>query len=132
MTDVLADTGPLYALAFGSDQYHVRARDDLKRLEANRQRVIVTFSTVIECYRLILYGSEARYALRWFDELRESAELVNPTADDYVAAAQRIQRYSDQRITLVDGVLAVASERLNLPVCSYDHHFDVMRVDRWH
>ena len=131
MTAVLADTGPLYALAFKSDQYHLQARAELERIIAGSQPVIVTFTTIVEGYRLILHGSDARYASRWFDELRDSTEFVNPTEDDYVAAAQRIQRYADQHITLADGVLAIVSQRLGMPVWTYDHHFDVMRIDRW-
>lgn len=131
MTAILADTGPLYALAFRSDQYHAQAQADLERLEAGRQRVIVTYSTAIECYRLILRGSEAKYASAWFDELRDSAEFINPTEDDYIAAARRIRRYGDQPITLADGVLAIVSQRLGLPVWTYDYHFDVMRVECW-
>ena len=131
MSDVLADTGPLYALAFKFDQYHLQARTELERLSANRQRVIVTFPTVIEGYRLILRGSAAEYAFAWFDELRASAEFVNPSEADYLAAAQHIRRYHDQAITLADGVLTIVSQRLDVPVWTYDHRFGVIRVDRW-
>jgi predicted nucleic acid-binding protein len=48
-----------------------------------------------------------------------------------LTAVQYIQRYSDQPITLADGVLAVLSQRLSLPVWTFDHHFDVMRANRW-
>ena len=51
--------------------------------------------------------------------------------DDYHAAMSRIQRYRDQAFTLFDVVLAILSERLALPVWTYDHHFDVMRVPVW-
>ncbi len=32
---------------------------------------------------------------------------------------------------LVDATLAVLSDRLELPVWTYDFHFDVMQIDMW-
>ena len=57
--------------------------------------------------------------------------LVNPEADDYLAAAALLSRYPDQRITLADAVVATLSRRLGLPVWTYDHHFDVMGSSVW-
>ena len=42
-----------------------------------------------------------------------------------------ITHYPDQPITLFDALLAVMSERFDLPVWTFDHHFDVMRVAVW-
>jgi predicted nucleic acid-binding protein len=38
---------------------------------------------------------------------------------------------SDQDISLFDAITHVVSERLHVPVWSYDHHFDVLRTRRW-
>jgi len=57
--------------------------------------------------------------------------LINPTPDDYLAAASRIRAYSDQPLTMFDGVLVVLGERLGLPVWTYDYHFDLMRANVW-
>lgn len=40
-------------------------------------------------------------------------------------------RYPDQSITLFDAILAVLSDRLALPIWTFDHHFDVMGSDVW-
>ena len=40
-------------------------------------------------------------------------------------------RYRDQDLSLFDAIAAVVSERLSLPVWTYDHHFDVIRADVW-
>jgi predicted nucleic acid-binding protein len=57
--------------------------------------------------------------------------LLNPTRDDYVAAAALAARYQNHAITLFDGLLAVLSDRLTAPVWTFDHHFDLLRVDVW-
>jgi predicted nucleic acid-binding protein len=64
-------------------------------------------------------------------EVRDQASLVNPSAQDYEAAADLISGYPDQRLSLFDAVTAVLSEQLGLPVWTYDHHFDVMQVEVW-
>ncbi len=40
-------------------------------------------------------------------------------------------RYQDQDLSLFDAIAAVVSERLSLPVWTYDYHFEVMRVEVW-
>ena len=131
MTAVLADSGPLLALAFDADQYHEQALADLVQLDALRWRVKIVISTVAESYALVLRRAEPTFAFTWFDSLRESADFVFPSEDEYLAGAQLIQRYRDQPITLADGILATMSRQLNLPVWTFDHHFDVMRIERW-
>jgi predicted nucleic acid-binding protein len=48
-----------------------------------------------------------------------------------LAAVKKVSRYPDQKITLVDAIVAVLSEKMNLPVWSYDYHFDVMGIPVW-
>jgi predicted nucleic acid-binding protein len=61
----------------------------------------------------------------------EGSVLVNPTADDYGAAATRVRAYPDQPVTLADVVLVVVSVRLQCPVWTYDYHFDLMQAPVW-
>ncbi|NES68145.1 MAG: hypothetical protein F6K24_24350, partial [Okeania sp. SIO2D1] len=58
-------------------------------------------------------------------------ELVNPTVDDYSKAIELVGNFPDQQITLFDGITAIISNRLSLPVWTYDYHFDVMSVSVW-
>jgi hypothetical protein len=46
---VLADTGPLYALADPSDQCHLQAQKDLERLAAAGRFTAITYLTLAEC-----------------------------------------------------------------------------------
>jgi predicted nucleic acid-binding protein len=45
---------------------------------------------------------------------------------DYDAALPRLAGYPDQRSPCIDAVYAALAERLDLPVWTFDHHFDVM------
>jgi predicted nucleic acid-binding protein len=127
---VLADTGPLYAAADPDDTHHKRARRELSRLARERQEVLVTYPTVLEAYTLVLFRLGKQAALHWLDEVA-SAALVNPVAEDYRQAFVKVHSLKDQPITLFDALLATLSHRLGLPVWTYDHHFDLMRVNVW-
>jgi hypothetical protein len=70
-------------------------------------------------------------AMRWLRQVQAGAALLNPTKEDYEAAARKVTTFKDQKITLFDATLAVVAERLNLRVWTYDHHFDLMRVPVW-
>ena len=61
----------------------------------------------------------------------ESAKLVNPTEDQYFAAIKIVQQFPDQTVTIVDALTAIISKQLNIPVWTYDYHFDIMRVSVW-
>ncbi len=54
----------------------------------------------------------------------ESANLINPTEDQYFAAIAKAKQFPDQTITIVDALTAIISIELDLPVWSYDYHFD--------
>ena len=107
-----ADTGPLYALADGSDQFHRRAHSEL--LEIDKRGLAVATSS-----------------RQWLTEVFEGTVLLNPVAADYLVAAQQLKRFGDHPITLVDAVTATMSGRLELPVWSFDRHFATMRTAVW-
>jgi predicted nucleic acid-binding protein len=128
---VLADTGPLYAAADPDDQYHERAQRELKRLNRDRRSVVVAYPILSEAYTLVLYRLGKVVASTWLDETLAGVSLVNPAAEDYRAATDRVLGFKDQLITLFDATVAVLAQRTGLQVWTYDHHFDVMRVPVW-
>jgi predicted nucleic acid-binding protein len=131
MKPILADTGPLYALADPSDQYHSRARKDLERIEREGWYPAVTYLTVAEAYSLVLKRLGRAYAQGWLKQLIRGSAAINPEPSDYLAAIARVQRYRDQALTLFDAVLAEVSHRVAVPIWTYDHHFEVMRCHEW-
>lgn len=131
MRAVLADTGPLYALVDSRDGLHERARVDLGRLQAERRDLAVPYPVLHEAHTLILYRQGIAVALRWLEEIRQGAALLAPTPHDREAAMARLADYPDQPITLCDAVTGILAQELELPVWSYDHHFDVMESPVW-
>ena len=131
MKTVIADTGPLYAAIDSDDQYHARARADLNQIETNDLKVVLAYPVFLEAYSLVLYRLGNRNARAFVRQIFEGIELINPTPKDYLAATELVARFSDQQITLFDGITAILANRLNLPVWTYDHHFDLMLVPVW-
>lgn len=128
---ILADTGPLYALVDPDDALHLRARGEADRLRNEDLRVLVGRPTVCEAYTLVLRRLGAATARTWLDEVHAGCGLINPGAIHYETAGQRLAVLPDQPITLFDGVLAELAAHLDLPVWTYDHHFDLMGTPVW-
>lgn len=100
-------------------------------MRAERLKTLVSYSTLLEGHTLALRKlgiAEAHSFLRY---VAGTAILVNPTAEEYDRAIARVLRYPDQDITLADAVLAEIGDRLEAPVWTYDHHFDIMGARVW-
>jgi predicted nucleic acid-binding protein len=128
---VLADTGPLYALADPSDQYHQRAIGELDQIRDKNFRIAVHYPVLCESQTLVLRRLGGTYARQWLGELLEGAVLVNPEPADYLSAAALLDRFPDQPITLIDAVTAVLTRRFRIAAWSYDRHFTIMGIRMW-
>ncbi len=131
MRAVIADTGPLYASFDTSDQYHKQAQLELRELQQQKLGVLVTYPTVLESYSLVLQRFNTRLAQRFLQTLRSGTTVVKLIDRDYLNAMQLVSSYLDQKITLFDGLTAIVSKRLSLPIWTYDYHFDIMGVQVW-
>lgn len=127
---VLADTGPLYAANDEGDAHHQRALRELQALARARREVLIPYPILLEAYSLLLFRLGRNAASSWLTEVADSA-LVNPTPEDYRRAFAIVRALADQPITLLDATVAALATRLGLPVWTYDHHFDLMRVAVW-
>ena len=128
---VLADAGPLYALRDPDDALHERSREELGRIESQRLRLVVPFPTLIESYALAQRRLGLAQGNSFLRYLVRTIVLLTPTEEDHRGAIRRVLRYPDQDISLADAVLAEVSHRLEAPVWTYDHHFDVMDTRVW-
>jgi predicted nucleic acid-binding protein len=127
---VLADTGPLYAVNDEGDTHHQRALRELKELARDRREVLIAYPVLLEAYSLLLFRLGRNAASGWLAEVSD-ASFVNPTPEDYVRGSTTVRALADQSITLVDATVAALAVRLGVDVWTYDHHFDVMRVQVW-
>ncbi|MEY2976441.1 MAG: type II toxin-antitoxin system VapC family toxin [Prochlorotrichaceae cyanobacterium] len=131
MKGVLTDTGPLYAAYDSSDSYHSEAQQSLIILAERSLPVVLIYPVLLECHNLLLKRFGTAIGLRFLQEMKTGTLIINPDSVDYDRAIQMLQTYRDQRITLCDATIAIVSQRLKLPIWSYDFHFDVMRSQRW-
>ena len=128
---LLADTGPLYALADPQDQYHLRANRELDAIQRESVSFLVTQPTLCEAHALVARRLGYNFAARWLDALLESAAVAPASYGDLVEAQRSLERYSDQSIVLHDAIVAAFSRRVNVPVWTFDRHFDVLGVARY-
>jgi predicted nucleic acid-binding protein len=129
---VLADSGPLYAIIHPRDQYYERAHAELTALAAEQRLMAVIYPTVLETYSLILKRHPPIDAISWIQDVARNPLPLEPRQADYLQAFEAVQRFIDQRVTLFDAVLASFAIRSNLPVWTYDHHFDTLGATRWY
>jgi predicted nucleic acid-binding protein len=128
---VLADTGPLYAAVDPDDQYHDRAQEQLQILADEELSVVLAYPILLEAYTLILYRLGSASAATWLEDVRSGSTWINPSPQDYRDATTLVGRFPDQSITLFDATLAILASRLQMPVWTYDHHFDAMQASVW-
>ena len=83
---VLADTGPLYALADPSDQYHVRACRESDRIQVAGLHPLTPYPVLCEAYTLVLRRLGRAYAAAWLGQVTAGVSLVNPEASGFVSA----------------------------------------------
>ena len=131
MKAILADTTPLYGAIDTSDKFHARAQAEIQRIAKEKLIVVVSFPVYIETYSLLLYRLGFEQANRFSQNCLESANLLNPTEEQYLKAIKKVQQFPDQTITIVDALTAILADELNIPVWTYDYHFDVMKISVW-
>lgn len=125
---VLADTRPLYARAVRRDGEHGRAVRELKALEAQGYFLLLAQPIVLETHKLLLKRKLLPYAHDYTQALTERFHTFNPQSDDYETGLNIARRFADQPLSLFDATLAALSDRLALPVWTFDHHFDILSV----
>ncbi|MBE9238157.1 type II toxin-antitoxin system VapC family toxin [Anabaena aphanizomenioides LEGE 00250] len=131
MRAIIADTGPLYAAIDIDDQYHQRSKTQIQRINAENLTILVPFPVYLETYNLLLYRLGTEQAIKFARDCIESVYFINPSQEQYIAAAEKAAFFPDQKITLCDAITAILSEEMKLQIWTYDYHFDVMKVQVW-
>lgn len=129
---VLADAGPLYATLNQRDQYHERALVELATIAAEHRLVTIVYPTVLEAYSLILKRHSPSVAFGWLEDIAVDALIVDVEEADYLVAFETVRRFTDQPVTLFDALMSAYAARNNMPIWTYDHHFDILGAQRWY
>jgi len=119
---ILADTGPLYALADKDDQYHEVIA---KYVSATKEAIIVPSSVVPEvCYLLLEYlGAEAE--MKFLRSLANQELLLEHfTIKDLGRAIEILEQYRDAEFGMVDATVMAMAERLRIEVLLTIDHRD--------
>lgn len=128
---VLADSSALYALVDPRDDRHDKAHEDLDRLQDTGHSLSLPHPVLYESHALILHRLGISSAWRWLEEVTAGTRLIMPMATDLEGARLRLKRFSDQEISLADAVTAEIAITLEIPVWTYDHHFDLLGAPVW-
>jgi predicted nucleic acid-binding protein len=129
---LLADTGPLVAVANARDQHHQACRD---LLETHPGPVLVPAPVIVEVCQL-LAARRGTHAEAAFLASLGAAELevVDLEPADYTRAAQLVQQYASLPLGAVDAtVLAVAERLTTTEIATLDRrHFTIVRPTHTH
>ncbi len=124
---LLADTGPLVAVANDGDEHHERCQT---LLETHRGPVIVPAPVVVEVCQLLASRRGTRAEAAFLTSLGTSElDVVDLVAADYNRAAQLVTQYADLPLGAVDACVIAVAERLRVTeVATLDRrHFTVVR-----
>lgn len=126
---IFLDTAPLYALLDARDQAHERALAVFG--QAANDTLVCPLPTALELHGLLVKRkpSDPGAAHEAARDVLRAYPLVFPTRDDTDAAADLLARYSDQRLTLTDALVASMAAREGVRVLTFDErHFSLMRA----
>jgi predicted nucleic acid-binding protein len=124
---IIADTGPLVAVANERDDHHAECTE---LLETRLGPILVPAPVVVEVCQLLesRKGSDAEAA---FLASIASGELTvaDLTREQYARAAELVKRYADMPLGAVDACVVAVAETHNVTnIATLDHrHFRVVR-----
>jgi predicted nucleic acid-binding protein len=122
---ILVDTGPLLALANTKDSLHLQSKFLLKQIKDERKSLLITNTTIYECYTRILYDVGWRLAINFLNDLETSDILIELiTQEDESEAKSILNRYKNSKISFVDALnFAVMKRKGYLYAFTYDKDF---------
>ncbi|HEX9729687.1 MAG TPA: PIN domain-containing protein [Gemmatimonadales bacterium] len=123
------DTGAWLAAFHRRDQYHAAAAGTLRRLRAERTRLVVTNLIVAELHRHLLYALGPARAAMHVHTLVSDALIDQVFADERLQAAaftDWIHGFPDQAFTLTDAVSFAAMRAHGMEAAfTYDRHYAI-------
>ena len=130
---ILVDTGAWLAAFHRRDQYHTEASRVLRRLRAERARLVVTDLIAAELHLHLLHGFGPGAAAAHVRTLVEDPGIEQVFCDPAIQRAALddwVHRFADQAFTLTDAVsFAVMRARGIVTACTFDRHFRVAGFD---
>jgi predicted nucleic acid-binding protein len=124
---ILIDTGPLVAAANRNDTHHQASTGVLA---AARQPRLVPGMVIAEVGYLLARDADSSVESRFLRSFKTGfLDIVSPTADDLVRAAELVEQYADLPLGTTDACIVALAERLKITelVTLDQRHFNVVR-----
>lgn len=124
---LLADTGPLVAVANTKDQHHEACQ---QLLETHPGPVLVPAPVIVEVCQLLASRQGTRAEAAFLTSLGAAEmDVINLDLADYSRAAALVNRYADLPLGAVDAAVIAVAERLRITeIATLDRrHFTVVR-----
>ena len=93
--------------------------------------MVVSYATLQEAHGLVLRKLGPSQARAFLRDLLRTTVFIAPIEEDHKKSVGYILRYPDQEISIAGAVNAEISDRLQIPIWTYDHYFDVMGAEIW-
>jgi predicted nucleic acid-binding protein len=125
-SDVFVDTSGLYAIVDKKDASYQAAKEEIGKVTANGQRLVVTDYVIDEAITLAKARSGARVALRILDLIEQSVGIRVERIDDgrFDEAKAFFRRHTDHAYSFTDCSSFVVMRELGLrQALTTDRHF---------
>jgi uncharacterized protein len=126
---LLVDTGAWLGAFHRRDQFHAQASAELRRLRAERARLVVTDLILAEVHLHLLYGLGPVRAAEHLRTLKADPLIEEVHVDAGLQAAAMedwIRRFSDQPFTFTDAVSFALMRREGIYAAfTFDRHFSI-------
>lgn len=124
---ILADTGPLVAVANSRDQHHAACRE---LLETHPGPVLVPAPVIVEICQLLASRRGTRAEAAFLTSLGAGElDVITLESSDYTRAADLVTQYADLPLGAVDACVIAVAERLRVTeIATLDRrHFNIVR-----
>ena len=121
---VFVDSSAYYAAVDRGDASHAAVAATMRRLLAERRRLVTTNAILFELHGLLISRLGRRVARDTLTELRASQAVVRVRPHDEARAEAILAQYDDKDFSLTDALSFAVMERLGIGTAfTLDRHF---------
>ena len=134
MRKLFVDSGPLVAAINPGDQHEEEARHGWKRIAGENLPLVSTEHVLDEVATAISRAQNPRRAARWVRQQLDSGLIrwLSCGPEEWRAAADWLEQYSDQQISFTDALSFAMMRRLRMTEAfTFDRHFVIAGFSRW-
>ncbi|MDD2708233.1 MAG: PIN domain-containing protein [Verrucomicrobiae bacterium] len=134
MTAVFIDTGAFLARLLPKDQHHLAASRAWDQLAGMNVSLVSSEAVLLETANFLTRAESGRFAAKWLKVALDSQEIrwLHSHPEDFIEAADYLQKFSDQRISLTDALsMELMRQNKIRQIFSFDRHFPLAGFSLW-